>query len=289
MVLTNALNLPQPFVNAINQEYQYKPHRYSVTQILQDPTKIILDRRFNDCKEQDVSDMVWLIFGSAVHSILEQSQEEANELKECKLECSMNGGKTTLSGIFDLYNAETKTVTDYKTASVWKAINGDWDDYKQQLCAYAYILRRNGFECDNGRIVALLKDHSKAKAKYDLDYPQRPVVTVDFNFSDKDIENIENDLETRLEVVELMNKWDTDSLPPCSCEFRWNDGDKFAVIEKGKKRAKRVLNTKQEAENYVKSHKGSFEIVKREGEDKRCDSYCSVSQFCPYYKKKNEI
>lgn len=289
MKLTNALNLPTPFVDAVNQEYQYTPDRYSVTQILQDPTKVVLERRFNDEKTQDVADMVWLIFGSAVHSILENSQAEECEHKEQKLECSMKNGKT-LSGIFDLYNEETQTVTDYKTASVWKAIHGDWEDYRKQLLCYCYILRRNGKPATNGRIVALLKDHSKTKAKVDFEYPRHPVVVVDFEFSEQDFKDIEEELETRLAVLNTLEKYETDNLPPCSEEFRWNDGEKFAVMKNNNKRAARVLDNESDAKAYISEHEGDgckYTIQRREGLDRRCEDYCDVCEFCPYYQSKH--
>lgn len=53
------------------------------------------------------------------------------ELKENKFVVDMlNGYK--LSGIFDLYNDATGTVTDYKTASVQKVLKNDWDEYRKQ-------------------------------------------------------------------------------------------------------------------------------------------------------------
>ena len=74
MKITNKLNLPQPFVDAVTREYQYKDKQYSVTAILKDVREILLTRRHNDEIEQDVADMIWLIFGTAVHKVLEDSK-----------------------------------------------------------------------------------------------------------------------------------------------------------------------------------------------------------------------
>ena len=110
--------------------------------------------RDSDEIEQDVSDMIWLIFGTAVHSILEKSQEELEELKENKFVVDMlNGYK--LSGIFDLYNDATGTVTDYKTASVQKVLKNDWDEYRKQTLIYCWMLRQIGFDANRGEIVAM--------------------------------------------------------------------------------------------------------------------------------------
>lgn len=144
MKITNNINLPQPLVDAVTREYKYKPKQYSVTALLKGPTQAVLERRHDDEIEQDVSEMIWMIFGTAVHHVLEQSQETENQLKENKLVIDiLNGYK--LSGIFDLYDDKTGTVTDYKTASVNKVLFDDWDDYRKQTLIYCWMLRQIGF------------------------------------------------------------------------------------------------------------------------------------------------
>ena len=121
MKITNVLGLPQPFVDAVKREYSYKPKQYSVTSLLKGTMQAILERRYADVVEQDVSEMVWAIFGTAVHSILEKGKETDTQLKENKIVIDIYDYK--LSGIFDLYDESTKTVTDYKTGSgiIWKS------------------------------------------------------------------------------------------------------------------------------------------------------------------------
>lgn len=287
MKITNKLNLPQPFVDAVTNEYKYKPKQYSVTSLLKGTCQAILERRYGDLVEQDVSDMVWLIFGSAVHSILEKGEETSTQLKENYLAIDVNDYK--LSGIFDLYDEATKTVTDYKTASVWKVISNDWEDYRLQLLMYAYMLRKIGFECDKGEIVAMLKDHSKTKAKVDSSYPQLPVHKVSFSFTDKDFEDIEKFIMDKFNEISIAENTDTEKLEPCTPEERWNSGDKYAVMKQGRKTALRVVDTEQEAREYME-WKGVTEkdhyIEVRKGEDKKCNEYCSVNIYCPYYRKK---
>ena len=58
MKITNKLNLPQPFVDAVTREYQYKDKQYSVTSLLKGTCQTLLERRHADEIEQDVSDMV---------------------------------------------------------------------------------------------------------------------------------------------------------------------------------------------------------------------------------------
>ena len=75
MKITNNMKLPQPFVDAVNSDYQYRDKRYSVTTLLKPTREIMLMRRHNEEISQDVSDMIWSIFGTAVHSVLENSTE----------------------------------------------------------------------------------------------------------------------------------------------------------------------------------------------------------------------
>lgn len=288
MKITNKLNLPQPFVDAATSKYTYKDRQYSVTSLLKGTCQTILTRRYADKTEQDVSNMVWLIFGTAVHSILEQGQETVNQLKENKIVIDV--GEYRLSGIFDLYDAETKTVTDYKTATVQKALSKDWEDYRTQLLIYAYMLRKIGFECDNGEIVALYKDHSKTKAKVQKGYPKNPVEKITFHFTEPDFKKIERFILSKFEDIEKAEKTSTDKLKPCSPKERWEQTIKYAVMKKGRKRALKLCNSKEQAKEYIiaKRLDAKHFIEVRPGKSNRCEEYCSVNQFCPFYKKMKE-
>lgn len=283
MKINNKLNLPQPFVDAVTKEYEYKEKQYSVTTILKDVREILLTRRHHNEIEQDVADMIWLILGTATHSILENSQEADTEFKEEHfVEEVQNGYK--LSGQADLYNAEEKMVTDYKTCSVWKVIYDDWEDYKKQLLMYAWAFKKMGFEVEKGQIVAIIKDHSKTKAKVDSSYPQYPVYKKVFNFSEQEFKEIEEFIKDKFTQIEKYEKTEDDQLPLCTEESRWNDGDKYAVKKKGNKRALRVYDTLKEAEEHLKQD-DSLELEIRKGEDKKCLEYCSCCEFCSYWKE----
>lgn len=249
MIITNTLNMPAPFVDAVNNEYKYKDKQYSVTALLKGATQNILERRHADEIEQDVSEMVWMIFGSAVHKILEDSQETITQLKENKLIIDLPNGYK-ISGIFDLYDDKTKTVTDYKTASVNKVLFNDWDDYRKQTLMYCWMLRKIGFEAENGEIVAMLKDHSKAKAMQGGDYPKHPVYRIKWKFTDKDFEEIETFIMNRIEDISDLENMADEDLPACTPSERWHKDDTFAIMKDGRKSAVRVFKSKEEAVNY---------------------------------------
>ena len=280
MKITNKLNLPTPLVDMATRDYVYKDNEYRVTSLLKGLRETILERRHFDEIEQDVSDMIWLLFGTAVHNVLESHQEGDQEIKEARLKIDI--GDYVLSGQFDLYNAETKTVTDYKTCSVWKVIYGDYTDWRRQLLIYSYMLQSIGFPVEKAEIIALMKDHSKAQAERKADYPKQPVRKITFQFSDDDFTEIEQWLQDRFSEIAKIEKLPDDELPLCTPEERFNSGDKFAVMKKGRKTAMRVLDSMEDAENWMATNGGDY-IETRKGEDKKCQDYCSACEFCNYY------
>lgn len=283
MRINNKLGLPKPFISAVEREYQYKDKQYSVTTLLKDIREILITRRHHNEIEQDVADMIWLILGTAVHKVLEDSQEDYAEFKEEHFAEEVENGYK-LSGQADLFNIETQTVTDYKTCSVWKVINDDWEDYRKQLLMYAWAFKKMGFEVRKGEIVAVIKDYSKTKAKVDKKYPQYPVTRKTFKFSDKDFKEIEIFIKNKFKEIEKYENIPDDELPICSLEARWNDGDKYAVKKKGNKKATRVYDNMEDAEEHLKKDE-NLEIEIRKGEDKKCLEYCSCCEFCDYWKK----
>lgn len=283
MIITNKMGLPQSFVQMCEKDYQYQPNEYRVTSLLKGVRETILERRHHDKIEVDVSDMIWLLFGTATHNVLENQKEADCELKEERLRIPI--GDYILSGKFDLYNADQKKITDYKTASVWKIIYGDFEDWRQQLLIYSYMMEAYGFKVEQAEIIALLKDHSKRDAKIKKDYPPLPVKKITFPFTNEDYSYIRNWLEERFKEIAVAEKLADDELPVCTPEERFNSGDKFAVMKKKRKTALRVLNSMSEAEEWMKNNKGEY-IEVRPGEDKKCADYCFVSEFCSYHKSK---
>lgn len=282
MKITNNMKLPQPFVDAVDSDYQYRDKRYSVTTLLKPVREIMLLRRHNNEIECDVSDMLWAIMGTAMHSILENSTEGKHLLKEKPLEIQV--GEYVLSGRNDLYNTRSFTVVDYKYTSVWKYILKDFEDFKMQGLMYVYMLQQLGYKAKKAEFILCMKDWQKSKAKYDKSYPQCQIQKVQFTFTDADMVFIKNWIADKFEQIKQAELLEDDNLPLCSAEDRWNSGSKFAVMKNGRKTALRVLDTRQEAENYKNTNGGDY-IEERKGEDKKCQEYCNCCEFCKHYKE----
>lgn len=293
-MLTNKLNLPTPIYNALNSDYQPKPHQYSVTTILNSTRQIILKRKYNNEIEQDCSELIYALFGTAFHSILENAKEEDSQLKEEYLKQDLSIISDELEGYFlsgksDLVDFKTKTIIDYKTTSVFKVVYKDFEDYRMQLLIYAWLFKKLGFDIDKGEIVALLRDWQKSKAKYDKSYPQFQVQKINFKFSDVDFKFIERFIYNKF--IELKKYEDVvdDELPMCTDEERWREPTRYAVKKKANKTATKLHDTLEEAEKHLKNleekYPKIYEIEIRQGSDKKCLEYCSCCKYCDYYKK----
>lgn len=292
MNYTNELNLPEPLVDAVKSNHAYKEHRYSVTEVLGGTCEAILKRRHDEEITEDVSQRIWALFGTAVHEVLRKAKGTDTQLQENWMSVPIDGTDYELSGIFDLYDDSTGTVTDYKTASTWKVKFGDFSDWRKQTLAYCWMLRRLGFNARRGEIVALLKDHSKrdARTKASEGYPPHPVYQISWDFTDEDFDQIQSDVDAWFAEVAHEETVPDSHLEPCNPEQRWHKEDKWAVKKRGVKRAVRVYSNRQDAYQRAagenREAKGEpFYVEERLGEDTKCESYCPVAEFCPHFQR----
>ena len=280
MKLTNKQNLPQAFVNVISLNQHNKDGCYSATTLLKGTREILLTKRHWDEIEIDVSDCVWTVFGTAVHSIMENVKD--NTFKEERFEIPVSNSK--LTGQIDCYDMEKGLIVDWKTASAWKIIYHNFDDWKKQGLIYAYLLSKNNLPVNHCQFVSFLKDHSKTKARTDSNYPQKPCFAYDFDVTPEDIQNTESFVENKIMEIESNLNTPDDELPVCTSEERWAEPDKWAVMKEGRKSAVRVLNTEEDAKKLVENLGAKHYVEYRPGVSKKCLEYCNCCQFCNYYK-----
>ena len=291
MPLTNKMNLPQPFVDAATSDHEYSPHRYSVTELLGGTCEAVLKRRHAGEATEDVSDRLWALLGTAVHKVLESAQSSPEQHQEQWLcvPIDNDGERYELSGIFDLYDESTGTVTDWKVTGTIKWQKQEFDDYRLQILIYCWMLRTKGYKADNGEVVMMLRDWSKPKSRFDSEYPQCQVQKVSWSFTDNDFEEVERYILDWFTNVEKQEKLKDSELTPCSPENRWHRDDKWAVVKNGVKRATRVLDDNDDAatlcEKLSEKSGKPYHVEYRKGEDVRCEMYCSVSFACPFFQK----
>ncbi len=281
MIVKNKLGLPEALVNAVTLSPHNKAGQYSATTLLKGIREILLTKRHWESLEMDVADNIWALFGTAVHSVLEE--QETSEFKEEYLQANVS--KSVVTGRADSYCLETKVLTDYKTASTWKVKFADFDDWRRQGLIYSWLFARSGLEVKKVRFIALLKDHSKTQAKRDASYPQSPVYIYEFDITPEEIAEIEAFVHKKVELLETCDNVADDDLPECTQAERWASEDTYAVKKDGRKTAVRVFETMAEAtEKLEELGKGHY-IEERKGTSKKCADYCYASAFCNQWHK----
>jgi len=283
MKVTNKLGLPQAFVDAVSVERHNAKGSYSATTLLKGACEVMLLERHYDEIEVDASDSIWAVWGTAVHSIFEK--QDTNTIKEEFYSADVLNSKVT--GRVDSYDPETKILHDFKTASCYKVIYNDFDDWKKQGLIYAWLMKKCGVEVKACEFIALLKDHSKSKAKVDSSYPQLPTYIYRFDVTAKDLEEIETFIFDKVKQFEEAEKLADAELPPCTKEERWATEDKWAIMKAGRKTALKVCSSEEEAKSLM-DQMGGTSIEYRAGESKKCSDYCACCEFCPFYKSLNK-
>ena len=287
MIITNKLNMPDAFVKAIQNSRHNADKCLSATTLLKGTKEIILTDRHFDEITIDASDEVWSVFGTAVHSILEHQEDEA--FKEESFSVPVwEGSEWKITGKVDRYDMKNETIEDWKTASVWKVIYKDFEDWRMQGLIYAWLLKQSGLNVRHIRFVALLKDFSKTEAKRNPDYPQAPVYIYEYDVNDTWL--VDAEMRAHKKAMSVIQNWETkdDEIEPCSEEERWATPTKWAVMKEGRKTAVKVCSTEEEAQDFIEDlekDKDKHFIEERKGQDKKCSDYCPCAPFCSYYKE----
>jgi len=279
MKITNKLGLPQALVDAVS--IRQPSDSYSASMLTKSPRQVNLERRHHHEMERDVSDMIWSLFGTAVHKVIEQADPEQALTEEYLTHELSNGAKVT--GMADLY--EAGKVSDWKTVSVWSYVYFDDAkrfEYESQLNTYALLFELHGFSVRELEIVMLFRDWQKSKAKYNADYPQQQVYPLPLRMWSA--EHTERYLLDRTDLFDGYKNVPDDDLPFCTDAERWAKPGKVAVMKRGRKSALRVLDTTEQAEAWMAENGGEY-IEQRPGELwKRCE-YCDASAFCNQYQE----
>jgi hypothetical protein len=270
MKLTNRFNLPETLVNTVGIAYAPKENRIGVTELIDSPLIRQLKLQHWDILEEDVSDKLWSVLGSACHYILEKGAP-INAFGEEKLTFSI--GNKTIAGKSDLYHDEE--ISDWKVTSVWNFLLGAKDEWIAQLNVYKFLWEKMGYPVKSLKINAILRDWQKSKAKFDNTYPQIPFLSIDIPMWSTPI--VTEYIFDRLAYHAIK------PAPECTPEEKWQRESSFAVIKGDNKRATRVFDTEAEAQEYAKSD-SKYHVESRPGECVRCQDYCIVKNVCPYHK-----
>ena len=292
MKITNNHNLPDAFLNfARDDKYSRGKADISVTTLIDGPRIRLMKDLHDEEIETDVVDMIWALFGTAVHHVLESADDPENVQVEERLYAEI--ANWTLSGALDHQEVlpdGTVQITDYKVTSAWSVILGKVEWERQQNC-YAWLVENSLAGANRQkkvsklRICAILRDWQRRRAQFDKEYPQSPIVIVELPlWSEKEREDYIYD---RIDVHQSAQMdYDLyDKVPLCSDGDQWAKPNQWAVKEKGKKRALKLWDSEEDANEHVASSDKKLEIEFRKGDKTRCEgNYCNVAEFCEQFK-----
>ena len=287
MKLTNKHNLPETIVNVIKRPtYSKGKANMSVTELLNSPRIVQLKRKHWDDLTEDASDMVWSIFGTAIHGVLEHGKDDHHVVEE-RIHATIGG--MSVSGAMDLQEIEEDGIilSDYKTTSAYSIVYNPEGkpEWIKQMNIYAYLLEEAGFPVKGLKIIAILRDHNSAKAADGGNYPPIPIHILNSPKWDKS--EAEAYIKERVALFQSAKGLEDDALPPCTPEEMWEKAGSWAVMKPGRKTAVAVCDSEGDA--AAKCAPGCS-VVYRPGVRNRCEGYCPVSNFCNIYKKyKGEI
>ena len=286
MKLTNNFGMPETILNVIARpQYSKGKANMSVTELLNSPRIVQLKRKHWEDLTEDAADMVWSIFGTAIHNILEHGKGDTHIVEE-RIHIELDGMR--ISGAIDLQEISEDgiTVSEYKTTSAWAAMQ-EKKDWHNQLNSYAYLVEKaKGIPVTKLQIVAIVRDWSRREAQYKEGYPKAPIVVIDiplWPFAER-----EAYVRSRISLHgDALFEMETDGeMPNCTSEEMWEKQTTYAIKKDGNVRAKSVHDTSEAADTALaaateKAKKGEkFLIEVREGGRTRCESFCQVAPYC---------
>lgn len=283
MKFLNRFGLPAPLVRAIkwsDRPASFGDNTISVTTLLKPAQARAIEELHKDELETDVSEHVWRLLGQAAHVVVQRAASgDVGEISEMRFYWPL--GEWKLTGQIDLLEKDG-TLSDFKVTGTYSIVLGEKPEWTAQLNMQRWLLAKNGVEVKKLQIVAILRDWQSSKAgPEEADYPASPMVVVPVEIWS--LEKTEQFILNRLTDHEDATK-DPASVP-CTSEERWERPAKLAVMQKGKKRALRLLDTQAEADTFIlNANLKDVFIESRPAVNRRCEGgYCMASKWCTQF------
>jgi hypothetical protein len=293
MKLTNKLNLPAAIVEAIaNSGYSRGESDITATGLIEPVRIAALKHKYGDQLEEDASNLIYSLQGQSIHTILERAAgalKSQGFVAEERFYIDVLGWK--VGAQIDVFDARAGILQDYKVTSVYAVKDGVKEEYAQQMNIQAECLRQAGYTVNKLQIVAILRDWSKGERDRDVKdadakgyaskYPEHQIKIIDVPLIPQ--KEVLQFIKQRVEAHMAARGADEKDLPECTDDERWARASKWAVMEKGKKRATKLHDSKEQADEHAATL--GAKVEKRPGMNMRCASYCPVARKCSQWKR----
>lgn len=285
------------------------PNLISATTLLKSTRQIVLGQRIKPEDEKiDVSALVKSKIGSAIHDSIEQAwkSERLNQTllslnypEEIVDRIVLNPiedksyrpdmipvymeqrsykklGKWTITGQNDfIFDGE---ITDFKSTSTYTYVNATkTDDYIKQLSTYRW-LEPERITSDIGNIDFIFTDFKQSSVGQS-NYPPSQTFTKPYQLMG--IQETENWIKSRLNLIETYELSDESELPQCTDDELWRRESIWKYYKSGKIETRSTKNFDNAAEAYArKGADGNLGLVLEvKGAPTAC-LYCNVASIC---------
>ena len=299
--------LPPPVGDALVRALTRDPYDagdswISATRLVAPPLIIRLEAEHGDEVEQDVTEGLWSLFGSAVHHVLaSRIGREAGYLIEQRV--GHVYGERKLTAAVDMFDPATATVIDWKVTSAWSLVfaaredpasGGVKPEWEGQLNVEAALLRANGHPVEHLANALILRDWTEsqaARAGEDDPYPQSAVVVLPVALWELDA--ADHYIAKRMALHAACREAAAANVGQflCSPEERWARPTTWKVFKNANKIAERGSVTTDEARAFEMRDRlarqgrpsDKYRVERVQGDDSvRCRRYCRVRQWCPH-------
>ena len=273
MVLTNKHNLP-PVMEDVIKNDGYDGTGLTVTTLLNPPHIYFLKQRHRNDVIEDVMDHFHTLMGKSVHYLFEKAG--GRYLSEIRFKTTINDPRLKqpmeISGQIDNYEPSTGILTDMKVVSKHK--HEVSITYEAQVNMQKYLMEDNGIYPNQLQLLHIYRDWQK-RDKFDHKLPDTPIAKKNIPIWTR--EATHEFIVSRLLLFQNYNG------EHCSEEDRWAKKTQYAVKKPTADRSRKNFDSYAEAQMNLKPG----EVIEtRLGGDPRCQDYCSLNNFCPFYIQK---
>lgn len=278
-------------VRQFKKENNIKGFNISTTALISPARAVALVKRHHeDIIIDPLKDLWHSMMGSIVHWVLEKYADNERYVTEVRehVVIDVDGKKCIVHGKFDLYDKETKELTDWKLTSP-QSMMYPKEEHHKQLNILKYILESAGWEVKKIGNMYLFPHLDKTKMKMP-GYPQRSAMYKEAPIYSR--EEVEEYIRERLRAHIAAESQTDSQLTECTNDERWIRNSVYHLYLRKKAKpfdfsSRKTLETKGRKKilRYLKAEgikKKDAQIVYKRGFPTKC-GYCDAAPFCKQY------